>query len=111
MEKHTKSFEYLQNHYESIERYAKYHDTDISTKAMLFLLDLEEVNYSFHEFGKLPLLDEELPIVQGWINKVIGNHNIPKETREKIAIASVDFASMVESINNSHIDTIDSINF
>ena len=106
MEKHTKAFEYLENHYYSIERYAKYHDTDIKTKAFLFLLDLEEVTTNFHEFGKTTLMDEELPIVQGWINKVIGNHNIPKETREKIAVASVDFASMVESINNSHISTL-----
>ena len=106
MEEHSKMFEMLENHYGSIERYKKYQDTDIATKAMLFLLDLEEVIVNFNQFNKITLLDEELPIVQGWINKVIGNINIPIETRKEIAIASVDFASMVESINNSHINTI-----
>ncbi len=106
MEKHSKMFETLENHYGSIERYNKYQDTDISTRAFLFWLDLVEVNADFHNFGKITLLDEELTIVQGWINKVLGNHNIPRKTREEIAIASVDFASMVESINNSHTSTI-----
>ena len=82
-------------------------DTDIRTKALLFLLDLEEVNADFNNFGKISLLDEELSIVQSWINKVLGNSNIPKETREEIAIASVDFASIVESINNSHISSLE----
>ena len=106
MEEHSKMFEMIENHYDSIERYKKYQDIDIATKAMLFLLDLEEVNVNFNQFNKIILLDEELPIVQSWINKVIGNSNVPRETREEIAIAGVDFASMVESINNSHISTI-----
>lgn len=106
MEKHTKAFEYLENYFEGIQRYAKYRDTDLNTQAFLFLATLEKVNTNFHSFFKIELMDEELPIIQGWINKVIGNYYIPRETREKIAIASVDFASMVESINNSHIDTI-----
>lgn len=76
-------------------------------KALLFLLDLEEVNADFHKFNTISLLDEELSIVQSWINKVLGNSNIPKETREEIAIASVDFASIVESINNSHISSLE----
>ena len=106
MEKHSKMFELLKNYYESIERYKKYHDTDISTKALMFLIDLEEVNSDFYNFDKISLLDEELPIVQSWINKVLGNHDIARKIREEIAIANVDFASMVESINNSHTSTI-----
>lgn len=106
MENHSKMFEMLENHFDSIERYKKYKDTDVRTKALMFLLDLEEVNADFHKFNTIPLLDEELPIVQGWIYKVLGNHDIPRETREEIAIASIDFASMVESINNSHTSTI-----
>lgn len=111
MEKHTKAFEYLENHYDSIQRYAKYHDTDISTKAFLFLLDLEEVNTNFHEFGKITLMDEELPIIQGWINKLLANPNISRKTRDMIAEESVKFASMMGSISNSHIDNIDNMNF
>lgn len=107
MEKHSKMFEMLENHYNSIERYKKYQDTDIRTKALLFLLDLEEVNADFHKFNIIPLSDEELPIVQSWINKVLGNSDVPRETREEIAISSVDFASMVESINNSHISSLE----
>ena len=111
MQKNTKYFEYLENYFGGIERYAKYHDTDISTKAMLFCITLKEINIDFHTFGTLPLTDEELPIVQGWINKLLANPYIPKKTRDMIAEESVDFSSMVESINNSHIDTIDSMNF
>ena len=111
MDKHSKHFEYLEDYFAGIERYSKYHDTAINIKAFQFWLILEEVNTDFHSFGKSALLDNELPIIQGWINKIIGNRNIPKETREKIANASVDFASMVESINNSHIDTLNSLNF
>lgn len=106
MEEHSKMFKMLENHYGSIERYNKYKDTDISTKAFLFWLDLEQVNSDFHKFGKINLLDEELLIVQGWINKVLGNSNVPRDTRERIAISSIDFATIIESINNSHISTI-----
>ena len=111
MEKHSKNFEYLENYFGGIERYAKYRDTDISTKAFQFYLTLCEVNTDFHSFGKLTLMDEELPIVQGWINKLLANPNIPKETRELIGKESVAFASIIGSISNSHIDTIDSMNF
>ena len=102
---HSKMFEMLENHYESIELY-ELGQRDIRIKSFMFWLDLEQVNSDFHNFGKISLLDEELPIVQGWINKAIGNRNIPQKTREDIALAGVQFASMVESINNSHISTI-----
>lgn len=102
---HSKMFEMLENHYESIELY-ELGQRDIRSKSFMFWLDLEQVNSHFNKFGKSPLLDEELPIVQGWIEKVLENSNVPKETREKVAIAGVEFASMVESVNNSHINTI-----
>lgn len=107
MEKHTKYFEYLENYFEGIERYAKYHDTGINTKAFQFWIVLEEVNSSFHNFGKITLMDEELPIIQGWINKLLSNPYISIKTREMIAISSIEFTLMMERINNSHIDTID----
>lgn len=106
MGKHSKMYECLENHYESIQRYKLSQDTEANTKATLFLIDLEEVNTNFHQFYKFLLLNEELLIVQSWINKLLGNYIIPRETREKIAIASIDFASMVECINNSHTSTI-----
>ena len=56
-------------------------------------------------------MDDELPIVQGWINKLLANPYIPRKTRDMIAEESVKFASMMGSISNSHIDTIDSLNF
>lgn len=106
MEEHSQMFEMLKSHYNSIEICKKCQEADINSNAYMFWLDLVEVNADFNNFGKITLLDEELSIVQGWINKVLGNHNISRRIREEIAIASVDFASMVESINNSHIDTI-----
>ena len=106
MEEHSKMYEMLENHYKSIEQCKKCQSVDINSNAYMFLLDLVEVNVDFNDFGKISLLDEELLIVQSWINKVIGNHNISEKIREEIAISSVDFASMVESINNSHINTI-----
>ena len=106
MEKHSKHFKYLENYFEGIERYAKYHDTDISTKAFQFWITLSEVNTEFHSFGKISLMEEELLIVQGWVNKLLANPYIPKKTREMIAKESIDFASMIGSINNSHISTL-----
>ena len=106
MEKHSKHFKYLENYFEGIERYAKYHDTDISTKAFQFWITLSEVNTEFHSFGKISLMEEELLIVQGWVNKLLANPYIPKKTREMIVKESIDFASMIGSINNSHISTL-----
>jgi len=111
MEKHSKHFEYLENYFGGIERYAKYHDTDISTKAFQFWITLTQVNTDFHSFGKITLMDEELPIIQGWINKLLANPNIPRKTRDMIAEESVKFASMMGSISNSHIDNIDNMHF
>lgn len=106
MEKHTKHFEDLQNSFEWIERYSKCHDTDISEKVFKFMITLIEVCTNFHSFGKLVLMDEELPIVQGWINKLLANYSIPRKVRGMIAEESVLFASMIESVSNSHISTI-----
>lgn len=106
MENHSKMFEMLENHFESILRCKKCQEADINSNAYMFWLDMVEVNADFNNFGKISLLDEELSIVQSWINKVLGNHNISRKIREEIAIASVDYASMVESINNSHTSTI-----
>ena len=111
MEKHSKHFEYLENYFEGIERYAQYRDTAISTKSFQFWIILTQVNTDFHSFGKITLMDDELPIVQGWINKLLANPYIPRKTRDMIAEESVKFASMMGSISNSHIDTIDSLNF
>lgn len=106
MEKHSKNFECLENYFEGIERYAKYRDTDISTKAFQFYITLCEVNTDFHSFGKITLMDEELPIIQGWINRLLANPYIPRKTRELIAKESVNFASMIGSVNNSHTSTV-----
>ena len=106
MKKHAKMFKLMNECYNRIEE-SKEPGISVCAIAFQFYLYMEEVNINFHQFGKFNLLDEELPIVQGWINKLIGNRNIPKKIREKIAQESVDFASMVESVNNSHISTID----
>ena len=59
-------------------------------------MHLAEINAQYQTFKTKILNDDELLVVQHWINRVVGNRNISRLQRKAINDEALDFSEIVE---------------